>query len=64
METYTMYHFKDGTNVKLLHCSNNNWAAEQGMLRTYGKSQSDIAYTGMNENNYRPFTIFDGRDFH
>ncbi len=49
MDSYTFYHFKDGTNVKLLHCSNNKWAAEQAMLRTFGKSSSDISHTGMND---------------
>lgn len=64
MDSYTFYRFKDGTNVKLLHCSNNKWAAEQAMLRTFGKSSSDISHTGMNELNYRPYSTFDGRDFH
>ena len=60
-ETYTMYRFKDGTCVKLLHRPN-AYAAEQAMLKTFNKTRADIVTTGLNEGNFRPFTIFDGRD--
>ena len=64
MDSYTFIKFKNGTNVKLIHTSCNFWAAKQAMLKTYGKSESDISTTGSNEVVFRPFTVFDGRNFH
>lgn len=58
------YHFKDGTNIKLIFESNNKCAAENGMLKAYGKTRDQISHSGGNELNFRPYQTFDGRNYH
>ncbi len=62
MESTTYIFFKNGQCVKLIHYSNNLYAAKKAMLSMYGKSESDISHTGSKSNI--PYQTFDGRDYH
>lgn len=61
----TCYYFKDGSAVLVIHEMNNLYAAKKGMLKMYGKSESDIVRYDSGSNVQRiPHQVFDGRKYH
>ncbi len=62
MEQETYFFFKNGLCVKVIHYSNNLYAAKKAMLSMYGKSESDILHTGGRSNI--AYQTFDGRNYH
>lgn len=63
MESETYFFFKNGDCVKVIHYSNNLYAAKKAMLSMYGRSESDISHTGSKCVTGR-YQTFDGRNYH